>query len=76
MRRRSGVKGHSRRQVITIQHILMEKKTKYIHEKCSLFNCSNAITFAVGNINVFLGPLTLSSDGFVEPPLFFNHFSQ
>ena len=75
-----GVKGHSRDDRPSPFNTFNGKKRqkKYVHEKkqCSLFNCSNAIAFAVGNVNVLESPLTLSSDGFVEPPLFFHHFSQ
>ena len=55
---------------------LMGKKTSIYMRKCSLFDCSNTITFTVGNVNVFEGPLTLASDGFVYFPLFFYHFGE
>ena len=54
---------------------LMVKKDKYIHEKNNV-QCSNAKAFAVGNVDVFEGPFTLESDGFVNPPLFFDHFGE
>ena len=74
-----GVKGHSRDDRPSPFNTFNGKKKtkKYIHEKkqCSLFDCLNAIAFAVGNVNVLECPLTLPSDGFVDSPLFFHQFT-
>ena len=78
-----GQRSLERRQAITIQHILIKyiimfQINQFFYEKkqCSLFNCSNTITFTVSNVNVFEGPFTLASDGFVYFPLFFHHFGE